>query len=391
MIRAGGIGGPDFHWQARAIPRWSAGVTLSAIGLVVLGVTLLVCGAEFLVRGASRIAVAAGVSPLVIGLTVVSFGTSSPELAVSVASAYGGEADLALGNIVGSNIANLLVILGLSALVVPLVVAHQLVRFDVPLMIGVSILMWIMGLDGNVGRIDGIVLFAGVVAYTVHLIRDSRRSTGADVKAEYEAEFGGLKAGSLGRNIGLAVLGLAGLVGGSHALVNGAVSIAEAMGVSELVIGLTVVAIGTSMPEIATSVVAAVRGERDIAVGNAIGSNLFNILCVLGLSATVSPAGIPVDPAALHFDIPVMIGVSAACLPLFFHGYRIGRLTGLVFLIFYACYLVHIVLNATNRDALVSYESMMGRFVLPATGLVLVVLTVLGFRARATVGEKKDG
>lgn len=364
----------------------------TAIGFLVLGTALLVCGAEFLVRGASRVAVAVGVSPLVIGLTVVSFGTSSPELAVSVASAYSGEANLALGNIVGSNIANLLVILGLSALAAPLIVAHQLVRFDVPVMIGISFLMLALALDGVVGRADGILLFAGAIAYTVHLIRQSRRQTGPDVEAEYENEFGGKSAGPAWKNILLIVLGLGGLVGGSHWLVEGAVAIATRLGVSELVIGLTVVAIGTSMPEIATSVVAALRGERDIAVGNAVGSNIFNILCVLGASAAVAPAGIPVARSALRFDIPVMLGVTTACLPLFFHGYRIGRLMGAVFLTFYACYILHIVLNATDHDALGSYESLMGRFVLPTTAVVIGILTVFGFRARRArangVGER---
>ena len=357
-------------------------MTWTAIGFLVLGVALLVWGAELLVRGASRIAGAAGVTPLVIGLTVVSFGTSSPELAVSVASAYRGEADLALGNIVGSNIANILVILGLSALAAPLVVAHQLVRFDVPVMIGISILTLLVGLDGSIGRIEGMILFIGVIFYVVHLIRQSRRRTAPDVEAEYQEEFGGKVTGPMWKNITLVVLGLAALVGGSHWLVEGAVSIARWLKVSELVIGLTVVAIGTSMPEIATSVVAALRGERDIAVGNAVGSNIFNILCVLGLSSVVCPHGIPVPAAARHFDLPVMIGVAVACFPLFFHGYRIGRLTGLVFLVFYASYVLHMVLNATDHDALGSYETVMGGVVLPATALVLVILMVLGFRAR---------
>ena len=362
-------------------------MTWTAIGLLVLGVALLVWGAEMLVRGASRIAALAGVTPLVIGLTVVSFGTSSPELAVSVASAFRGEADLALGNIVGSNIANILVILGLSALVVPLAVAHQLVRFDVPVMIGISVLTLLLGLDGRVGRTEGIILFTGAVAYTVHLIRQSRRGTEPEVVAEYQAEFGKTPASPVWRSVVLVVIGLAALVGGSHWLVEGAVSIARWIGVSELVIGLTVVAIGTSMPEIATSVVAAVRGERDIAVGNAVGSNIFNILCVLGLSSAVSPKGIPVAPAAIHFDIPVMIAVAAACFPLFFHGYRIGRLTGLLFLAFYASYVLHMILNATHHDALGSYETVMGRIVLPATAVALGVLLMLGFRARARGGQ----
>lgn len=357
-------------------------MTVSTIVFLVCGLVLLVGGAEFLVRGASRLAMAWGISPLVVGLTVVAFGTSSPELAVSVVSAFKGQPDLALGNVVGSNIFNVLVILGLSALIIPLVVAQQLVRFDVPVMIGVSLLLFVLGMDGNLGRLDGLLLFSGAVAYTVFLIRQSRRESSAEVKAEYEKEFGGGNSGGWLKNTGLMGVGLVGLMLGSHWLVESSVTIARAFGVSELVIGLTIVATGTSMPEVATSVVAALRGERDIAVGNVVGSNIFNILCVLGLGSVVAPDGIKVSGAALRFDIPVMIGVAVACLPVFFAGFRITRVNGAAFLGYYAAYLAYLLFTATRHEALGTYQAALLYFVLPLTGLALGFIAWRGWRER---------
>jgi cation:H+ antiporter len=250
------------------------------------GLALLVAGAELLVKGASRLAASFGISPFVIGLTVVAFGTSSPELAVSFGSAFAGDADIAIGNVVGSNIFNVLFILGISALIVPLVVKSQLVRFDVPIMIGASVLLLVLGLDGALGRLDGIVLFALIVLYVVALIRKSRRETSEDDS--------GLRPGVRAEddtapvNLVFIAAGLGMLVFGSDLLLQAAVTAAEAFGVSELVIGLTLVAAGTSLPEVATSIMAAIRGERDIAVGNVVGSNIFNILAVLGLSSIVA-------------------------------------------------------------------------------------------------------
>ncbi|MFC1464575.1 MAG: calcium/sodium antiporter, partial [Candidatus Brachytrichaceae bacterium NZ_4S206] len=290
--------------------------------LFVAGLALLVIGAESLVRGASRLAAAIGISPLVIGLTVVAFGTSAPEMAVSSVSALNGAADIAVGNVVGSNIFNILLILGLSALVAPLVVSQQLVRLDVPLMIGASALALLFALDGSVGRLEGVVLFAGVIAYTAFLIIQSRRESNKTVQQEYEQEFragpGGPARTAL--NLVLIVAGLGMLVLGSRWLVDGAIAVARALGVDEVVIGLTIVAGGTSLPEVATSVMASIRGERDIAVGNAVGSNLFNLLSVLGLTAMVAPAGVAVAPSVLAFDMPVMLVVAIACLPIFFTG-----------------------------------------------------------------------
>jgi len=357
-------------------------MTLSAGLFLVLGLVVLIWGAEWLVKGASRLATSFGISPLVVGLTVVAFGTSAPELAVSVMSAFKGESDIALGNVVGSNLCNVLLILGLSAVIVPLVVAQQLVRFDVPVMIGVSFLVLPMGMDGSIGRLDGAILFAGAIAYTLHLIRQSRREKSVEVREEYENEYGATGPIHTFKNLGRIVVGMGGLILGSKWLVDSAVSIAESFGVSELVIGLTIVALGTSMPEVATSIVAAVKGERDIAVGNVVGSNIFNLLCVLGLSSLVAPAGINVPDAALRFDIPVMIAVAVACLPVFFTGNRISRFNGATFLFFYVAYLVYLVFTATNHEALGTLRVAMVYFILPITALTLIVITVREFAIR---------
>lgn len=365
-------------------------MTIATIVFLILGFVFLVGGAELLVRGAARLAVSAGVSSLVVGLTVVAFGTSAPELAVSVMSAFKGQADLALGNVVGSNIFNVLLILGLSAVIVPLVVAQQLVRLDVPLMIAASIVVVPMGLDGKIGRLEGLLLFGTVLAYTVFLIRQSRREGSAEVKAEYDSEFGNEGPAGLLKNTAFVLIGVAALVVGSKWLVDGAVAIARAFQISELVIGLTVIAAGTSLPEVATSVVAAARGERDIAVGNVVGSNIFNILCVLGLSSVVSPAGIAVSPAALRFDIPVMIAVALACLPIFFAGYRISRANGLFFLAMYASYLAYLLLHATGHEFLSTYRTAMTWFVLPIVALTLLGIGVQAIRAQGLRGATRD-
>jgi len=354
--------------------------------LLIAGIALLTLGAEFLVRGASRLAALLGISPLVIGLTVVAFATSAPEMAVSVRSALGGQADLALGNIVGSNILNVLLILGLSAVITPMIVAQQLVRLDVPLMIGASLLLPLLAWNGSVDRWEGLLLVAAAIVYTAFLVRLSRRES-AEVAAEYSQEFGAAPARSprfaLVVNAGLALTGLGLLVAGARLFLDAAVGLATAMGVSELVIALTVVAAGTSLPEIAASVVAAVRGERDIAVGNVVGSNLFNLLWVLGAAAAVGKGGVAVSPAALRFDIPVMIAVAIACLPIFANGHRIARWEGLLFLGAYVGYTAYVVLAATEHDHLPAYSAAMRWFVLPLVG---VTVAVVGWRAWRTRG-----
>lgn len=350
--------------------------------LFIVGLIALITGAELLVRGASRLAIGFGISPLVVGLTVVAFGTSSPELAVSVGSGLSGQADIALGNVVGSNIFNVLFILGLSASIGALVVAQQLIRLDVPLMIGAAVLPLLLGLDGKIGRVDGVLLFAGIVAYIFFAIRQSRKET-REVATEYDREFGQGGRMELRQaliQVGFVIGGLALLVVGAGWLVDGAVAVARSLGLSELIIGLTIIAAGTSLPEVATSVIASLRGDRDIAVGNVVGSNIFNVLAVLGLTAAVAPDGVAVPAAALRFDIPFMIAVSVACLPIFFTGYRIARWEGALFLAYYVAYTLYLILDATGHDALPAYSTVVFEFIAPLTAVTLIVLVVRALR-----------
>lgn len=347
-------------------------MTISVILMMLVGLILLVVGAELLVRGASRLAVAVGISPLVVGLTVVAYGTSSPELAVSVQSALGGQADLALGNVLGSNIFNVLFILGVSALITPLLVSRQLIRRDVPLMIITALLLWLMTVDRSVSRLDGLLLSAGAVGYTVWTIAQGRRETKQAQQGEDAPEIGDGPR-SLPGQLALIVVGLLMLAAGSNWLVDGAVAVAEYFGVSEMVIGLTIVSIGTSLPEAATSVMASLRGERDIAVGNVIGSNIFNILAVLGAAAVVSPVPLQVPAATVAFDIPVVIVVSMLCLPIFFTGGQIARWEGLLFLVYYGLYVGFLLLAAGGSPWVGEYGRLVGWVILPLTVLVLLV------------------
>ncbi|MEX1028129.1 MAG: calcium/sodium antiporter [Candidatus Paceibacterota bacterium] len=357
---------------------------------LVLGLVVLTAGAELLVRSSSKLAAAVGISPLVVGLTVVAFGTSAPELVVSVQSTLTGQSDVALGNVVGSNIFNVLFILGVSAMIVPLRVSQQLIRFDVPLMVVISFVVLLLAYDGQIGRLDGVLFTAGLVFYTLWAVVKSRREQ-AGIKAEYEAEFGIGEKGSTRRrtllNSFLLVVGLLLLVLGSRWFVDSAVVIARQFGVTELVIGLTIVAAGTSLPEVATSIMAAIRGERDIAVGNVVGSNIFNIMGVLGISSLVSAEGVAVSEAAFGLDIPVMIAVAVACLPIFFTGHLIARWEGVLFLIYYCAYTGFMVVAATVPPLTRNFAAVMLGFVVPLTAITLVIGTVRAFRS----GNASDG
>lgn len=348
------------------------------------GLIALLAGAEFLVRGASRLARAWGLSPLLVGLTVVSLGTSSPEIAVSVMGALKGSSDLVVGNVVGSNACNVLLILGASALITPLIVAQQLVRVDVPILVGASLLVYLLAWDGVLSTLDGTILGASGVAYVVFLVLASRK-TKPEVEAEYAKEFGARSKRSLtgiAANAAFVLGGLGLLVLGSRALVTSASEFARALGVSELVIALTVVATGTSLPELATSVLAAFRGERDIAVGNVVGSNLFNLLFVLGAAGLAAPEGVLVSSAMLRFDLPVMVAASVACLPIFFTGFEISRWEGGVLLGYYLAFTAYVVLRATEHDALPAFSGAMLVFVIPLTALTLGVICWRHFRPR---------
>ncbi|MBX3001014.1 MAG: calcium/sodium antiporter [Caldilineaceae bacterium] len=352
--------------------------------LFVAGLVLLIVGAELLVRGASRLAAAIGISPLIIGLTVVAFGTSSPEMVVSIQSSLGGNPNLALGNVVGSNIFNVLFILGVSAIITPLIVSQQLIRLDVPIMVAVSALTWIFALNGAIDRWEGVILFLLIIAYTVFSVYMSRRE-GKAIQDEYAEAFGvpDTKRSNLPLNLVLVAAGLGTLILGSRWLVESAITFAEVLGVSDLVIGLTIVAAGTSLPEVATSIMASIKGERDIAIGNVVGSNIFNLMAVLGLSATVSPVGVTVAPSALALDIPVMLAVAVICLPIFFTGSRLSRWEGMIFLGYYVAYTAYLIMSASQSPQIGLFNQVMLYVAIPLTVLLLLVTTVRSIRAKA--------
>lgn len=298
---------------------------------------LLTVAAEALVYGAASLARRIGLSPLVIGLTVVSIGTSLPELLVSLEAAFVGTGDLALGNVVGSNIGNLALILGVAALVRPIAIQAQVVRIEAPVLVVVSVVFVGLIADGALGRLDGALLVVSIVAYVVYTLQVAQQETPA-VQAEYEEGVPATR--SLALDVGMLVLGMGGLVAGAHLLVEGAVVLAEMFGVGPIVIGLTVVAIGTSLPELATSVVAAYRGRGDIAVGNAVGSSIFNILGILGVTVLFHP----ISTQTLGWmEVGVMLGTAIVIIPLFRTNWTLSRLEGAFLLLCYLAYLAYLV------------------------------------------------
>lgn len=353
---------------------------------IIVGLVLLVFGGELLVRGAASLAAAFRISPLVIGLTVVAFGTSAPELGVSLQASLSGNGDVAVGNVIGSNIINVLVILGAASLVAPLIVSSQLIRKDVPIMIGATVLTYAFAYDGELARWEGITLFTLLLIYIFTCIRNSRKES-KEVQTEFE-EYGSSISGTRDMllQIGLLVSGLILLGIGAKLLVDGATEIALALGVSQLVIGLTIVAIGTSLPEMVTSVVASYRGQRDIAVGNVVGSNLFNLLCVLGLTAAISPTPIPVSPTAITFDMPVMLAVAFVCFPVFATGNLVMRWEGAVFLLYYAVYTAILVATAIGAGWGGTLQDVTVYGLMPLT-LIAVTASVLKSRKAKTASQ----
>jgi cation:H+ antiporter len=360
-------------------------MSLAVVLLFLLGLAFLVVGSEWLVRGASRLAAAVGVSPLVVGLTIVSLGTTSPEMAVSIQSAFAGQSELAVGNVVGSCVLNILLILGLSALILPLEVPQNIIRFNVPLLIFATVLLWGFARDGSIARWEGAFLAFGAAAYILYTIVESRRES-RDVKQDYAEEFADPTPGRTPPSfvllqLGLMAVGLTLLVLGSRWMVDGAVAFARQMKVNEVVIGLTVIAIGTSLPEIATTIVATLRKERDIAVGNVIGSNLLNILNVLGVTALLAPTAVIVPAETIAFDIPVTIAVAVACLPVFFNGGKIARWEGGLFFGLYVAYTLYLILAATQNAGLPLYRAALVWFALPLTAVTIAVVTARNLRA----------
>ena len=301
---------------------------------LIAGLGLLYLGAQILVKGGAALALRLGLNALVVGLTVIAYGTSSPEMVVSVSASLQDNGAIAIGNVVGSNICNIALILGVCALVSPLSASAQIIRREIPIMIGVSVVLAAMLWDEQLSRLEGGGLFAGIVVYTVLTVRDARAETKGKAEQEYGEDF---PAGSmgLGKSVLLVVAGLGVLVVASQLFVGGAVVLAKSWGVTEAVIGLTVVAVGTSMPELATSLVAAVRGHGDVAIGNVVGSNIFNVLGILGIAALINP----IDTSGLsRVDLATMVVAALAMLPAARSGGVISRLEGAVLLFAYFGY-----------------------------------------------------
>lgn len=327
-------------------------MNIEILGLLISGLVFLVLGGELLVRGASQLASAIGISPIVIGLTVVAFGTSTPELAVSLDAALKGNADIAIANVVGSNIFNVLFILGVSAMISPLIVHSQMIRREIPIMIGVSGLIYLMALNGVVGRFEGLILFLGIIGYTTWLVIEAKKNKkeNQEIKAESELEYKEKPSSSksLISAILFVIVGLAVIMFGAEWLVSGAVQLAKSLGVSDTVIGLTIVAAGTSLPEVVASIMATIKGERDIAVGNVVGSGIYNILAILGLASVVVPSGLNVSESLLKYDFPIMILSALMCFVFFKTGGQLSRREGVFFLLSYVAYTAFIVQMATG-------------------------------------------
>jgi len=303
------------------------------------GLAILVVGAEILVRGSVGTALRFGLTPLLIGLTIVAFVTSAPELVVSIQAAYNGSDDIALGNIIGSNISNIALILGIAALIQPLKVQTSIIRKDVPILLGVSLLMAFFLLDGVISQLEGFFFFAGVVVFTVASIRMAKTETAVEVQSEFE-DVVPKKLYPLWLNVVMIVAGLGLLVLDAKWLVDGAILIATSIGMSQAVVGLTIVAVGTSLPELATSVMAAFKKEGDIAIGNVVGSNIFNILCILGITAMILPVS---QGGITMVDILLMLGLTLFLLPILRSGYIVSRIEGGVLLTIYVVYTVYLV------------------------------------------------
>jgi len=311
---------------------------LEIVILLLLGLILLFIGAEGLIRGSSALALRFGISPLVVGLTVVAFGTSSPELVVSINSSLEGNGGIALGNIIGSNICNIALILGTSALIKPLIVQAQVVKREIPIMIAVSILLFILSLNNEISRLEGLIFFAGIIVYIIISIYLSKKEKNSEVKKEFEKNIT-KQTRKLWKSVVFVIAGLGLLAVGAKIFVDGAVAAAERMGVSQVVIGLTIVAIGTSLPELITSVVAAFKNEADIAIGNIVGSNVFNILSILGVTAIINP--VSTSDAGL-IDFSLMLLTAILLLPLSWSGYKLSRWEGGFFFAGYVIYMLYL-------------------------------------------------
>jgi cation:H+ antiporter len=323
---------------------------MTTFALLLLGLVALICGAELVVRGGTRLAIRLRIPPIVVGLTIVSIGTSAPELAIGIEAALRGNGSLAVGNIAGTNTVNLLLIFGLSALLRPITLDSQTLRFNLPVMIVAALALVAMAMDGALTRTDGAVMVGAGVLYTLALIVLTRHESPA-TKLGFEQEFAGrahvrplvdVAWSSMALLAGIVII-----VIGSDLLVEQAVSLARAMNVSDALIGLTIIAIGTSLPELVTTIVGTLRNNRDIAIGNLLGSSIFNILFILGITCLVPDQAMPVEADLVRIDIPVMALATLTCIPVFLSGRRVSRIEGALFVSVYALYLLYLLVERT--------------------------------------------
>ena len=362
-------------------------MSIETIIFLAIGFGFLLSGAELVVRGAAYLAREFGISTLAVGLTVVAFGTSAPELTVSLNSVYTGQADISVGNIVGSNILNILLVLGLASIMTPMLVSRQILRFDLPLMIGVSILAYLFALDGTIHPWQGLILFVGLVSYTLYSFRKKQALSGLQdelppPKSPIVEKIGWLPEWLY--NLVLLSLGLFLLLTGSRWLVDSSVSLARFWGISELVIGLTVVSIGTSLPEIATAIVSGYRKKNDIAVGNVVGSNLFNLMMVMGLTATVAPGGLSVSSLAISLDLPFMVLIAALAYPVFYTNWAVDRWEGVLFLLLYSGYTYYLVMYNLGDPVITTLNFWLIYFLLPALALLLGISFLRAYKAQGS-------
>lgn len=341
----------------------------------IAGLAALIGGAELFLRGVDHFGVKWRVSPLIMGLTVVAFATGAPELAISLQAAIAGNADLVLGNIIGSNIANILLILGISAIIKPIAVKLRVVQIDVPIVIAASVLLYIIAFDGELTTLDGVWLLLGLVAYSVFTFFQIKKERGNQrEETDFEAEQRKLSSGWFFyvKNIGYLIVGMGLIVQGSDWMVKSAVEIATILGLSELVIGLTIVSIGTSLPEVATSIATIRKGNTDMAVANVMGSNLYNIFLTLGLTVVIAPNVLAVSDAAIVLDLPFMVAVSIACIPIFIAGFDITKSDGSIFLFYYGAYLTYLVLEAIGSSFLPTMQVGMLYVIVPSTLIYMI-------------------
>jgi cation:H+ antiporter len=311
---------------------------ITASIVLFVGLALLYYGAEFLVKGSSRLALSFGIRPLVIGMTVVAFATSMPEMMVSLAAVFKESSNLAAGNVIGSNIANIGLILGATALIAPMTVARGTLVREIPIMLVASIAVFLMALDGQLGRLDGLMLVSGLFLFLLYCYLSSRKAMAYIEESAAEPE----EAVYPGRNLFFVLLGIVGLGSGAELMVRSAVFMARHLGVSDLIIGVTVVALGTSLPELAASTVSACKGEADLSVGNVIGSNIFNLFFVLGFCSLIRP--ITIESGIVSYELPLMLFFSLALWPLVQRRLRLGRTEGGLLLLGYLAFIIYYLL-----------------------------------------------